>query len=285
MGLRSWAKRKAKQAKRKAEEAKRAAARKARQAKEATERKARQAKEAAERKARETFRKAEQAKRDALQAFDDALDKTTDPMERLAIKAERALLEGMSEMDVKELIRDEVRELKNTIKREIIEELREEVAEPIEGFVTEKVPAVVTEKLPDLVTEKLPEAMETAAKKGYEALTSPVADAIVDTLQLAAPSSAGVGVSVLDLSWDDLTGRVDQVQEWLKNPPDLTNWPELREFIERVGCSSVTINVTVRAAFLVASTNAAEIRGTFTWETADFLDKGEVIVKALKRIL
>ena len=90
---------------------------------------------------------------------------------------------------------------------------------------------------------------------------------------------------MIDLSWGDLTGRVDQLHEWVKHRPDLTNWPELRAFIERVSPSSVTVNVTVRAAFLVANPNAAEIRGTFTWEMADFLDKGEVIDESLKKIL
>ena len=84
---------------------------------------------------------AEQAKRDAERAFAHALHKTTDPMERLALKAERAIQDGMSRRwTLEKLIRDEVRDLKNTIKREVIDELREEVAEPIEGFVTEKLP-------------------------------------------------------------------------------------------------------------------------------------------------
>ena len=149
----------------------------------------------------------------------------------------------------------------------------------------EKAGDALEDRLPDLIAKELPAALKRIAEEGYAAATSPVADAIVDTLQLAAPSSAGIGVSVLDLSFDDLTGRVDALQEWVKHPPDVTDWGKLRPVIERLAPSSITVNVSVRAAFLVASTNATELRGQFTWDLADFLDKGEVVCRTLKKAL
>ena len=145
--------------------------------------------------------------------------------------------------------------------------------------------AKATGELEKTFEDRLPKLIEEAAKAAYAVATGKVTDLVVDTIQLALPSSGTIGISILDLAFDDFTGRVDTIQEYMKNPPDLTNRDELFKMITTVGASSVSINGSARVAFLIASSNVAEVRGSLTWDTEDFLGKLDHVIVAFKKFL
>ena len=99
------------------------------------------------RKAKNTARRAKDkvvgtAKRGAgavAHVAEDSWKDTSDPMERLALKAERAIEEGMSEMDVRKMIREELRKLDDEVfdrvKRKVPELMKDELPKAMKGLL------------------------------------------------------------------------------------------------------------------------------------------------------
>lgn len=240
-----WTKRKAKEAKRKAEEAARATEREAR--------KAREAREAAERKAREAR---ERLARD-LRNLDKRLEQTTDPVERIAIRAEAAIRRGANEMDVQRMIRDEVRGLRDNIKRDVL------------GELDDKVVKTVTERVPELAEKGLREAREAAAKGAIKRALEELAVGVETFAPSTVEFDLGVALSFVaevevgcSIEIPNPAAKISRIRHWAAHPP--SGLGQIMDVVRDFGPSSVS------AGFAVCGNGPA-----FGWDGDDMYDRLE----------
>lgn len=137
----------------------------------------------------------------------------------------------------------------------------------IEGAAHE-VQRTFEQRLPALVEDALHEAIRAAASG---ALTK-----AVDIIQVAAPDEVDLTVGPITLAIGDLKERIDTLQKWARRPP--TGKGEIRQIIEEVAPSSVSVNLSFSLALVVVQTDSLECGVNLSWETAKFLDKFEDIL-------
>ena len=188
-------------------------------------------------------------------------------MERLALKAERAIKEGMSDMDVRKMIRDELRDMRDGIKREVVDELKEHVLEPIPG----------------LVTKQLPETLEAFGKELYKAATSKVTNSIIDIVQTAAPNTLPLQIGPLVVVIPEVQDKIDSVQHYLKNPPNFKDKDQALKFVKDIGAASVSLDLSVGLGLVVQS-DSLQLKANPEWAVDDFVDRYDEIVAAVKTL-
>ena len=125
-------------------------------------------------------------------------------------------------------------------------------------------------------TEKLPELLEEAMKKVLAEVQKGALDKAVDILQLACPSKFALKVGPMEIVLEDMNDRIDTFQEWAKNPP--TGKGDLKEMIEKLAPTEVSLELSFAVAFLVVETDSLEFGFTMTWSTEDFLDHLEDLI-------
>lgn len=256
MGIIDWGKKKAKQAKKKAEEA-------ARKAKEKAAREARKAAEAAERKAREAREYAEHKAREAQRAFEDTLKKTTDPIERLALKAERAIKEGAKEVDVRDMIQDELNKLKGTIKREVINEVKDGVVKPVEEAVKKEFDEFVG-ALAKAVTKEGLKTVRKIVKTADEKIS-----ALGDKYPALAGEINNLGFSIeigpVTLAYSNFYDRVDNIAEvldtYVNHPPEFRREPIIK-MITALGPTTIDLGASIQVVALVVGSKELGIGGS-----------------------
>ena len=266
MGLRSWAKRQARKAKKKAEEAKRKAERKAREAAEKAAREARKAAETAERKAREARELADRKAREAKRVFEDTLSKTTDPVERLALKAEEAIREGASEMDVRKMIQEELGKLKGTIKREVIDEVKSEVIEPAQS--------ALTKQFPDLLEDFAQSVAKGVTKEGLKKTQAivKVSHRELEKLEKSKPALVNainnlggkVEIGPMTLAYSGFYTRMEEVigvlDHYINSPPSIRR-RDIIAMIKALGPDSVDLGISIQVVALVVGSKELGVGG------------------------
>ena len=120
------------------------------------------------------------------------------------------------------------------------------------------------------------EAATEAAQAALAEMSKGALNKVVDATQVLMPSSVNLSLGPFVLAIDDVTKRIDVLQRWASKPPSTKN--DIRAIIEEVAPSSVSINLSFSLAFLVVQTDSLEFGIESTYETADFLDKFEVLL-------
>lgn len=182
MGLKSWAKKRAKDAKRKAGQAKR----EAKKAADAAKRKADEA-------ARAAKRKAEEAKREA---------------EKLADRAAKELTVGLI---------DDLKGVASAGKREV-EKAAEKAVKDVEKGVTEKLPELIEEALAELAED----ATKNAAKKALEIACDVIETTAPDTYTLTFGVELALivqGEVTVSLELPNPVARLSKIRAWAEKPP------------------------------------------------------------------
>ena len=127
----------------------------------------------------------------------------------------------------------------------------------------------------DAFEKKLPELLEDALEEMLKAVASGALDKALDIIQVAAPTSVDLKVGPVGLSIGDITNKIDTLQRWAHNPP--TGHGDIREMIETLSPTAVSVEISVSLALLVVQSDSLELGITLNYETADFLNKIEEI--------
>ena len=254
-------------------------------------RQARKAKKAA-RKAGKTI---ERTGRQAVGEVAHTWDKATDPMERLALKAETAIKEGIREMDVRKMIRDELSGIRDGVKREIIDEIRREVVRPSEKFLRDtvieqakragsEIEKTFEDRIPEAVCEKLPDALEDFAKKmaagvAREGLrrTKQVIGVGYDRMVWLAENKPALVDEINDLGgqieigpmtlsyanyYDRLAGVMGVLDHYINEPPTLRR-RDILAMVRALGPDVVDFGVSVQVVALVIGSKELGFGGGF----------------------
>ena len=124
--------------------------------------------------------------------------------------------------------------------------------------------------------DRIPDLVKSALEEALKAVASGALDKAVDIVQVAAPDQFDLKVGPVSMSVGDVKYRIDTLQRWAHDPP--TDKQHIREMIETLAPSSVSVEIAFSVALLVVQSDSLECGVTMTWETSSFLDKFEDIL-------
>ena len=218
--------------------------------------------------------------------FDFAVNKgksLDDKIDNLADAAEDLIKKGISEMDVKNFVRDQVKEIGRDIKKEVLDEIEKKVFDKIEdtakkGFeeveetVTKKIPDIVAEEIPEKIKDELEEALQSLAqaitKEGLKKVRDVIATTDKELSKLASNRpdlvdsidslSLSIEIGPLTLSYSDFYSRIDDISEvmdkYANNPPKLSR-KAINQMVLALGPTSVDFGLSIQAALFVVASN------------------------------
>ena len=117
-------------------------------------------------------------------------------------------------------------------------------------------------------------AIEAEAKKVESAILAALASkalqVTLDLINVVAPSDVQLQIAFVTFEISDVHDRIDTLEKWAKSPP--TNKDHIKEIIEEIAPSSVSIVLDAALAALFVTSDDLSVGLNMTWDTKDFLD-------------
>ena len=130
------------------------------------------------------------------------------------------------------------------------------------------------------IDDRIEDAAQDVLREILRAAASGTLDKAVDVIQVALPSTFSLKIGPLGLELSDVKDRIDTLQRWANHPPKSDK--DVKEMVRTLAPTSVSLNIDFQLALVFISSDALEVGFGMSWNTEDFLEHYDDLMKVLK---